>query len=184
MTRDELKKLVSKAEQGELTEQEARLIALDLSDSSQLYLRLFALGRSMLPEFIPVFEQYLYHRENLDVASLALEFLFIYHQRTEHLEVVCEFIDGVDWDRDGALKRSGLWRAGQYLHTNFNRDLLEKVIEAFDNSSDTALRDVAHTALLRAAGLDWNDIPIETDELPPEKLRIDIVEKMRARLKQ
>ncbi len=171
--------LVRKAENGELTIDEARFIASDFSNGNETYQRIFALGLSGFTEFIPLLEKYVFDTKHLTTAAEALIFLFIHYRRAEYKDVVLRFMAGVPWDDEDELKRAATYIAGQFLSKNKDKDLLRSLIRTYETSTEPGTKGAAAENLLRSAGIPWREIP---PGMAAEEMPLDVVEKLKAEL--
>jgi hypothetical protein len=93
----------------------ASLLARD-APRSDLYRLLYVLARSKATQYEPLVAGFLGHREDPDVARLALQTLCTFWGLTERYKgQVHAFLEGVEWDYFGDVRQVAMAAAGEYL---------------------------------------------------------------------
>lgn len=199
-----IRELIAKAKVEMLDESDISYVAKKLGDCQQspdedLYDYIYILGRGLYDnplrfKYVELVEYFLYHPYDSFTAGLALNVLCSYWNFTnDYLDVLKQFIRGVDWDTDGEVKGKAITLGGSYLKNNFDKGLLSLLIDIFDkNDPSDEIEDFkrleAYIALGLAQGLDWSELPPYSARLSDLETRglvdLSVVENARQLLKK
>lgn len=188
MAKEHYRVLLERAKQGKLSRQEIDEVAAELqkeNPSVDSYTLLHILGRSGATSYSWLIEKFLNQEDDPFLARLALQSLCTYWGMTiSYLDVVARFVDGVSWDSSSDCQRAALSIAGEYLRNNTDKNLLQKLLEILeDEDEDRLVREVAFSAIARAMGKAYRDIPsaARTVDLR-SKTVVDLIEQAKERL--
>jgi hypothetical protein len=173
--------LLQRAERGEISRQEIDMAADQLTKTmsdAEKHSLLLVLGhaglvdaraghaeqlskRNLVNSYRGIVERFLTYKRDPLVARLALQVLCDYWgYHNGYLEDMLRFIRRVPWDDDGYVRDAAISIAGEYLRFHFEPRLLREVVRIVEDADEEKLtRRVAYTALARAMGRDWNQIP-------------------------
>ena len=161
----------------------------------EIYSFIVVASRAKLTEATSALEKLLELQDPLTV-SLILETLCSEWQLVnDYLEIVCNFALGVPWDYDEDVRHTALKILGEYVRGKTSgktncaplgvqaAQVLELLFSVFDEVGvETWTRRAAYCALLRAAGLEWEELPSESvaitfnedSEKPISSLRLKV----------
>ena len=161
---DKYTDLLRRAERDELTEDEIAIVAKELEEnklgehSSTL---LIILGKSWDSSHQGLVEQFLTIKEDPILAEEALSVLCNdWGLTSQYVEQVLQFMQGVSWDtfEDCRLRATSI--AGEYLRHSTEPRILRGLLEIFeDEKEEHLLRESAYSALARAMGKEYTEIP-------------------------
>ncbi len=182
--------LVKRAKRGTLPQKEIKEIAIILEQSPpgmNLYPLLLAIGYSNAVDYRKTVEAFLYCEREPMLAALALQILCDFWGNTQlYIEDVKRYVQGIHWDDDQDVRLRAISIAGEYLHQENDRELLEYLYTVVgDRKEEQLIRENAYCALARAAGRDWNELPSATRSFDLEKdIDLKILEEIQQRLAQ
>ena len=102
-------------------------------DDADLSLSLEALGLASAIQYRKLIESFLDYRGESFVAARALGVLFQdFGLTSEYLDVVKKGIKGADWDDFCDFQSKAIRCAGQYLSDKYDRELLQLLVERFE----------------------------------------------------
>jgi hypothetical protein len=164
-----------------LSREELDSVASDLTNPDELYQRMRILAKSFNPHYIPVFEKFATYADDADVAGVALRALIDFHERFEYLPLLMTYIEGVNWDIIDTLKLHSIHIADAYLKEHKDQNLIALLINQFEKSENSVIRDAAHEALMSAAGVDRSDIEfrIAARGMSDSDVRLDVIERLK-----
>lgn len=199
--------LLEEAKWGRLTEEEIQYVASQIkeckpADSRNLYTLLHILGKAtagnpMAAQYRNLVEGFLVYPSDSMISRIAFVVLCNYWDLDkEYLPQMKAFIRGVDWDDDD-VRLVAISSAGEYLRKTFDRDLLELLIQTFEGNScssreglevEDVARETAYSALARADGREWDQIPPPSLQLikllKRGQLDLSVVEHAKAKLQK
>ena len=169
-------KLLLKAKEGTITDQEIQQVVSALkqqNDKYDKYTLIHIIGRSFKSEYEPLVASYLHSPEDPMLARIALISLCDYFGKTEkYLVDVLQFINGVHWDDEEDVRLVAISAVGEFLRRQDQKDkfVLTLLIDIFDNSQESEIiKGCVYSALGRAYGLDWNELPLASQTLDFDK---------------
>ncbi len=159
--------LLDRAKWGTVSRQEIDEVVRELLDprrKADRYTLLHILGKGGSPAFRAIVEPFLDWKEDPMLARLALQILCNYWDLTDqYIERVRQFVRGVAWDVDEDVRLAAISVAGEYLRTGSAPEILSDLLRILENSDERAIiREAAYTALARAVGRDWAELPPAT----------------------
>ncbi|MBS4167184.1 MULTISPECIES: hypothetical protein [unclassified Neochlamydia] len=200
--------LSHEAKWGKLTPEEIAYVEHKLQDKKadedeDLDTWIFIVGRLGLIRHRPLLEKFLYHQTEPWVCMQALKALCTYWEYTkDYLKELKMFIRGVEWDPHDDIRLWALSIAGDFLKENYDPELLQLVLDVFENLGKLDsfhehstyarefIRSCAFNALAIASGEKYQNLP-DTDDIENcllnsqmELLDLSVLEKARQRLKQ
>jgi hypothetical protein len=127
---------------------------------NEKYTLLHVLGHSGDERYRATIEGFL-ACEDASLARLALQILCdFWGDVPRYIHAVDKFIDGSPFDVDGELRQAAVSIAGEYLRHNEDPAIARKIASLYDDArEDVVVRGGAYTAMLRAIGWDWGQIP-------------------------
>lgn len=165
-------KLLEKAKDGKISKQEVDWVAQQIHEKyndDSLYTLIYILGKAEAKQYKSLVEKFLYYPSDPMISKIALQTLCNFWDFTEeYLDDVKSFVRGVDWDEDEDVRMIAISAAGQFLKTSFDKELLQLLINVFENnhqdesikdSKDNLIQGCAYEAILRAMGKNYNEIP-------------------------
>ncbi len=181
--------LLEEAKWGKLTPEELAYVVQKIQsskpgDDEDLYTWIHILGRSGNRQYRKLVEGFLYYPSNPIISRIALNTLCNYWSfARDYLKELKTFIKGVDWDEDQDVRDIAVSCAGAFLKEEEEKELLkliidivEKFINAEEDSNDSITWENAYTALSRAMGKEWKDI------LSAKEIDLPMIEKAKQRL--
>jgi hypothetical protein len=119
------------------------------------------LGRSGATSYRSLVETYLDSSNDPMLASLALRVLCFYWDLTPHyIDQILQFLDGVFWDTGKDCKLTAINIAGEHLRDHLSKELLGRLLDIFrTETEDKLIREATYSALARAMGKGYNEIP-------------------------
>ena len=152
----------------------------------QAYALVHLISKAGLKQFAYLIEPYLEAKDSLLVA-LVLETLCLqWKEREGYIERVIDFALGSGWDEDEDVRETALKILGEYLRETLPasggrpaekpRRVLELLLSTVQDSEvSDACRQSAYSALSRAAGKEWEELPSEYAALDfgPESKDLD-----------
>ena len=155
--------LVIRAKNGSITvpEQNAVAALLDCAPpEANRYRMLYILGRSFAFQHEDFFARFLEHREEPQLAKLALEILCQQWGKSEkYLKYIEHYILGDPWDEYEDVRFIAISSAGSYLRDNKDNTFAISLLEILTSPNEEKLtREVAYSALEKAYGMDMQDI--------------------------
>lgn len=154
--RFDISNLVARAKKGEVRGRELQGIAHILSNGtggSDTYRLLYVIVRSGARKYEGLVSDYLYYREDPMVARLALQALCVFWGLGhKYLNVMEDFLRGVDWDYLGDVQGVAITAAGEYLRDHNSYPLLAELFRLAQDGDDSVRQRIAIEALARAVG--------------------------------
>lgn len=182
-----LTELIEEAKWGKLTKEELAYVVQriektdpngDRKEGWDLSGYLTILGLSGTDRYRKLVEKFLHYHSNEQVCASALRTLCIYWDLTkEYLDDVKLYIRGAEWDETDDVRIKALTIAGMYLREEFDKELLQLVLDVFENlgksdqikdtyeDSRYLIQSWAYHALALAMGVD----PFEINDNETEK---------------
>jgi HEAT repeat protein len=162
--RKDLETLRDEAEAGTIDPRDLRAVAEHVGSASadeDRYTMLQIVGEAGDKQYRPLVERFLESPDDPMLARLALEILAHYWGDVDrYLDQVKRFLHGVSWDDQDDVRQMAIFRAGDYLLTNPDEDLLADLIRVVtDKSEDHMIRQTAYLALGWAMGMDRRELP-------------------------
>jgi hypothetical protein len=166
MTRNHtIAELAQMARDGDPTDEdaaEAAILLPSLHDPLDRYDALFVIGKACDTRHEDLVASFLESPDDPMLARLAIQILCSWWGiGSRYAARVREFVVGIAWDLEtGGYARSvAISGAGLILREHTDPLLLAALLEVFDSDPSDDMRRQAYSALLRAAGRDWNSIP-------------------------
>lgn len=168
--------LLEEAKWGKITSNEIDYVAEQLQENhDELYTLIYILGRAEAVRCKKLIEPFLNHPDDPMVSKIALQSLCTYWDLTEeYLDELKMFINGVEWDDFDDVRIQAISIAGEYLRSAKNPELLQTLIDLFENietspdlknaENPELVRSCAYLAIGRAMGREYNQMP-DTDEI-------------------
>lgn len=181
LSRPQLRDLLFRVKHGEKLTDELQKSVSDLTNESELYLRISILTWSRLPAFIPVLEKFASYPEDTDVSAIALRGLLNFHYKTAYVPLLEKYIRGVSWDPIDNLKLSAIQIAGEFLSQGANSELLAILIDVYHNPAQAPVQEAAHEALMLAAGEPHSDPSVVARDFSHDDFRDDVIDRLRSR---
>lgn len=173
--------LLEEAKFGTLSDEEfsylvERLKKYESETDSDIYSLIYAIGKADLNQEPPcsnprglqhrkLIEGFLYYPKDPMVSSRALAVLCRFWELTgDYLEIIRDFLVGINWDEGEEVQLTAISVAGEYLHDYQVRGEIEiemiQLIAAIaeDETKNEGIREMAYQALARASGASWEEI--------------------------
>jgi hypothetical protein len=156
--------LLWRSESGEISPSEVAEVAATLAASEaseDAYTLLLILGKSGAVQHRSVVERWLPCLEDPMMARLALQVLCNYWDETpRYLPWVLKGLRRLSWDTEDVVRLAAISIAGEYLRNGQDQELLRLLMDTFESLGERlTVREAAYSALCRAAGRSWRDIP-------------------------
>lgn len=156
--------ILERASRGHVSNQEIAEVAAELQQQSSDLLRytlLLTLGRARAVTYRDLVEPFLEYREWPMLAGLALSVLCDYFDLTsQYRSELLQFMRGVEWDDEEHVWIKAVSTAGEYLRSHADPALLRELLRNFENQDARKfMRQWAYSALARAMGRDYKEIP-------------------------
>ncbi|NRB68437.1 MAG: hypothetical protein HRU48_13895 [Vibrio sp.] len=154
--------LITKANEGSISSKEIKYVYDALKNGSgEAYDFLLILGRANATEYRNIVEQYLHHPEDPMLSRLALQILCRYWGKAkDYIEILCEFIEGVDWDDEEDVRDMALSCASEVFKEKNSTELLKYVYDIFNNPhEDSISRGAAYESLAVLFGIEASKLP-------------------------
>jgi hypothetical protein len=170
-----------------------------VDELDDIYAHLKVLGKAKLQNYRYLLERYLDSKDPF-IVSMVLETLCLeWEDSASCLERVVRFAVGVGWDEEEDVRLTAIKVMGEHLRTPVSEivakgegvlppaetHVIELLISVFeDDTSEQWTRQGAYYALLRAKGVDWENIPSECAMLDLNQGSKDIDWKMLENLRE
>jgi len=118
------------------------------------------------------------------LTALALQILCLFWGLSDdYIAEVKKFIVGSEWDDNDDVRLQCIGIAGEYLKSKEDNELLIRLINIYEDTSDfESVRGSAYFALARAQGKNWDELPPTTRILDFDKdIDKDIIDSVRKR---
>ncbi len=149
--------LFSDAQAGNLTKEEIDYVAnkirvLRNRKDPDLYLWLVALGEAGAIDHRKLIESFLYAASDPEVAEAAFVILTRDWGFTkDYIHELKFFLKGIDWDKQGNIRKSAIFAAESYLTQDEDQDLCDTLIKIIEDPNEKdSLREQAYFALPKA----------------------------------
>jgi hypothetical protein len=166
MTSSKFHELVARAKQGRVTlaeRDELKRALPSLSEGEEIYDALFVIGKAGGPEDAAIMEHYLDYPGDPMLTRLALQVLCNWWglQREYRTELL-RFVAGVKWDLEdgGYVRLVAISATGELARESHDRPAIAALMTVYASDGEPdAFRRAAYSALLRAAGKAWAEVP-------------------------
>jgi len=150
-----------KLSKDELAEVVQRIKQYNEEDSEDLYTLLHTLGRSGAWEYRSLVEPFLSYTADPMIPRIALKTLCDYWNLTSsYLDILKEFITGVEWDEDAVVRVVAISISGEYIRTTNDKSLLRLLLDIFENEKEEIeMRSFAYEAIARGIGVNYDQLP-------------------------
>lgn len=153
-----------------LTREELNHVASQLTSQSpkaNRYTLLHILGAGGDEQYRQLIESFLNYKDDTMLAKLALQILCGFWGDTDrYRDYVLKFLKGVEWDDDDDCRLIAISAAGEYLRKTADPDLLRELLRIFYDEEDwPSVREGAYSALARAVGMEWGDLPSAANKM-------------------
>jgi hypothetical protein len=160
----DLARLLELAKQGEAPVADTDRVAALLADDRhgmESYRQLFVVGLAGLDRHRELVESYFVDTTDAEKSALALRTACrTRRDALRYRSVIEQFLAKHAWDELGRARSSAIGCAGELLRVDESPVLLEALLKIFDDETEEKEeRRHAYTALCRAMGKDWRDIP-------------------------
>lgn len=179
--------LIIKANAGIISSKEIRYVYDALKNGSgEVYDFLLILGSANATEYRATVEQYLHYPADPMLSRLALQILCRYWGETkDYIEVLCKFIEGVDWDDEEDVRDMALSCACEVFKESSSPRLLKYVYDVFSNPhEDSISRGAAYEGLAVLFGKDVSELPQPLHFDLDKDVQEEVVENAREILKE
>ncbi len=137
--------------------------------TEDVYDALYVIGEAGDARYEEVVSRYLYFRADPFVARLALQVICNEWDLGEsHVDDLLAFVRGVSWDLEtgGFAREVAISAAGELLRRHHHPVLLQALLDCYDDEAEVeAIRRQAYSAVLRALGTHWRDVPGTASDL-------------------
>lgn len=155
--------LLKKAKEGAITATEIENVADELRNGSSRadpYTLLNILGHASALRHEVLIAKYLDSPDDPMLARIALMTLCTWFGRFQsYKEIVNKFASGIEWDRDGEVRRAAISILGESARSTPGAESVRLLIDLFDRSDDWSIQQAAYFALARASGQEWAELP-------------------------
>lgn len=157
--------LLDEAKWGKLTNEEIAYVVQKLEsckpgDDDNLYTLIHILGKAHAKQYKRKIESFLYYPSYSMITKIALQTLCCfwgYYQ--EYLTEIKKFMRGVEWDDEEQIRIIAISSAGQSLSLSYDHELLQLLIQIFENEKEEeSIREMAYFALATAMGQSSREI--------------------------
>jgi hypothetical protein len=159
-----LSEVLSKATSGTLSRPERLAVGKRFRqsriDSEERYELLLILGRAAATEYESDVAAYLTDNSDPMLTRLAVQVLCNYWGLADkYIGVVAQFCKGSDWDSDEDVRLVAISATGEYLRGKQDPAYLSLLLDTYDSDADDICRNAAYSAIARAMGREWSEIP-------------------------
>lgn len=165
LSKQRLHRLLHRAKRASVTDQELDEVAAAVHDAHpELYTLLHILGRCGRPADEEIVARYTGFVPDAQIAALALGLVCSQWGRCRaYRETIRSYLRSVSWDHDDDLRLKSISVAGECLRDEFDEETVRELLNIFSTSRDPLIRNAAYSALMRAFGKPYSDIPNALD---------------------
>lgn len=161
MSQDRIDDFLQKVKESRLSKNEEEWVAESTRTLlDELYTRVHILGLTGKIEFKPLLESFLEFKYDTMLAALSVSLLCsVFSGFEEHRDRMVMYLKGVEWDADRDVMLKTISQAGEHLRTHQDQEIARLVYGCLSSESGS-VREAAYSAMLRALGIEWTEIPL------------------------